>query len=126
MQRTDDLLVVRQLRTIEAFHLRARQLNDLAGKYRQAELAILSMAQEVATIELAWTRIKQWSESSAAESMEATFLERLDQSLDCGSLVINALQRDLFGCIGTRTVGRFKQRSKVVWNERGLHDHQDS
>lgn len=102
----------------------AKSLNDLAGKYKQASLSILSMAQEVDTIELAWSRIKNWSEECSEAGLELTFLERLNRSIDCGTLVISALQQDLSEYTGMPEINGIKQRSKATWNERALRDHQ--
>ena len=102
----------------------AKTLNDIAGKYKQAKLTILSLAQEVDTIELAWTRIRQWAEYCAENNIEASFLERLDRSLNCGDLVISALQQDLPKYSSDSDLPTFAQRSKIAWNERVLRDHQ--
>ena len=103
----------------------AKTLNDLAGKFKQAKLALLSMAQEVDTIELAWSRIRQWSENCEQNQLDLPFVERLDRSLECGTLVISALQQDLAACTSDPHGSSVKQRAKLTWNEKALRDHQD-
>ena len=100
-----------------------KSLNEIATKYRQAELALSSIIQEVDVIELAWKRIKDWFESYTDEAGDIELLERLDKSLKCGTNVISALQDDLLG-YGSKRLG-FMQRSRLSWNEKVLRDHQD-
>ena len=100
-----------------------KSLNEIAAKYKQAELALSSMIQEVDVIELAWKRIKDWFESYTNEAGDGELLERLNKSLKCGTNVISALQDDLLG-YGSKKLG-FMQRSRLNWNEKALRDHQD-
>lgn len=57
-------------------------LSDLAGKFKQAELAIKMMIQQVDTIKAAWTRIREWSiecqKNEDARRSGLELLERLD------------------------------------------------
>ena len=100
-----------------------KSLNEIAVKYKQAELILSSMIQEVDIIELAWKRIKDWSESYTNEAGDGELLERLDKSLKCGTSVISALQDDLLD-YGSKKLG-FMQRTRLNWNEKALRDHQD-
>ena len=100
-----------------------KSLNDLARRYKQAELTLSSMIQEVDIIELAWKRIKDWFEIYTTEAGDVELLERLDKSLKCGTSVISALQDDL---LEYQSEGlSFIQRSKLNWNGKALRDHQD-
>ena len=98
-----------------------KSLNDVAGKFKQAEPMMLSMVQEVDTIELTWKRIKEWSEGYTEAGLDVELLERLNRSLKCGTLVISALQDDLSE-YDSETLS-VRQRSKVAWNERALQDN---
>ena len=99
-----------------------KSLNEIAAKYRQAELTLSSIIQEVDVIELAWKRIKDWFESYTDEAGDIELLERLDKSLKCGTNVISALQDDLLN-YGSKKLG-FMQRSRLSWHEEALRDHQ--
>ena len=99
-----------------------KSLNEIAAKYKQAELILSSMIQEVDVIELAWKRIKDWFESYTNEAGDGELLERLDKSLKCGTNVISALQDDLLA-YGSKKLG-FMQRTRLNWNEKALRDHQ--
>ena len=100
-----------------------KSLNEIASKYKQAELILSSMIQEVGVIELAWKRIKDWFESYTNEAEDGELLERLDKSLKCGTNVISALQDDLLD-YGSKKLG-FMQRSRLNWNGKTLRDQQD-
>ncbi|KAK0509811.1 hypothetical protein JMJ35_008205 [Cladonia borealis] len=99
-----------------------KSLNDIAGKYKHAELTLRSIIQEVDIIELAWKRIKDWFESYTNETGDVELLERLDKSLKCGTNVISALQDDLLD-YGEGRLG-IMRRSRLAWNENALRDHQ--
>ena len=99
-----------------------KSLNEIAAKYKQAELTLSAMIQEVDVIELAWRRIKDWFECYTNGAGDVELLERLDKSLKCGTNVISALQDDLLD-YGSRRLG-FMQRSRLSWNEEALRDHQ--
>ena len=100
-----------------------KSLNEIASKYKQAELILSSMIQEVDVIELAWKRIKDWFEFYTNEAEDGELLERLDKSLKCGTIVISALQDDLLD-YGSKKLG-FMQRTRLNWSEKALRDHQD-
>ena len=100
-------------------------LNDLAGKYKKASITLLSLVGELETIDAAWSRIIEWSEENSDEaSADTRLLQRLDRSLEVGGIVMSALQDDLSSY--TQKVDRWRilQRTKVVWNETSLLNHQ--
>lgn len=99
-----------------------KSLNEIAAKYKQAELTLSCIIQEVDVIELAWKRIKDWFESYTDEAGDLELLERLDKSLKCGTNVISALQDDLLDYRSGRL--GFMQRSRLSWNDEALRDHQ--
>ena len=102
-----------------------KTLNDIAAKYKYAKLTIMSLVQVLDTIQLAWSQISEWCQSYEPDATGdgEVFLQRLQKSLECGVLIMDALQGDLKP-YQTNTLG-FRQRSKVVWNEDTLRGHQD-
>ena len=99
-------------------------LNDIAGRYRHAELAIISMAQGLDIIQMAWSQIGEWSQNYVPKtSGDGEFIIRLQRSLQNGFTIMDALKRDLKPY---QTNGlSFMQRSKAIWNENSLRGHQD-
>lgn len=98
----------------------AKTLNDMAGQFKNAKLTIMSLKQEVGTLELAWRRIIEWSPQDA----DLELLQSLDQSLECGAIVMSALQEDLSKYNATAEAFNLRQRAKTAWNEKALTDHQ--
>lgn len=106
----------------------AKTLNDLAGKYKKAELTLKTVTQQVDAIKAAWVRIQEWYEEYRAHTeISATddeLLNRLKTSLECGDLVISALEVDLVPFRSIKSTLGIKQRSRFIWEETALQDHQ--
>ena len=102
----------------------AKTLSDIIAKFKHAEVAIMSLKQEVETIQFAWDRIKKWSEDHAEAATDSQFVQRLEKSLQCGTLVLSALEQELADYKHTADNASFKLRSKMAWNERAFLDHQ--
>ena len=103
-----------------------KSLHEVAGKHQKAGIAVMSLVSEVDTIELAWIRIKEWAEGySKADTVDTELLNRMNRSLECGTLVMSALQNDISDYEKYGSKLSFRQRSKAVWNERALQDHQN-
>ena len=102
----------------------AKALNNLIARFKNSELTIMAMVEEVETIKFAWTRIREWFEGQGNEAIDDRFLERLSKSLRCGTLVISALVQDFADFDNGTTTISFKKRSRMAWNERTLMDHQ--
>ncbi len=103
----------------------AKDLDTLSSKYKNAELAILSMVQGLDTMQLAWSRIGKWAQNQTPDALleEDDFRERLRRSLETGSLVMDALKEELL--IYKPLKMGLTQRTKVVWNEGTLRSHQE-
>ncbi|MCJ1458052.1 Ankyrin-1, partial [Mycoblastus sanguinarius] len=103
----------------------AKSLSDIAGKHKYAQLTILSISQGLETIQLAWSQIGEWSQNYSPENGpdNEEFLRRLHKFLENGAIIMSALEEDLLPYQADSL--SFKQRSKAVWNERTLQDHQN-
>jgi hypothetical protein len=54
-------------------------LRDISQKHKRAKLAITSIVQEVDSNELAWSKIKEWSQSNADNPLvDHGLLDRLE------------------------------------------------
>lgn len=102
-----------------------KTLSDIAAKYKYAKLTITSMVQSLDTVQLAWSQIGEWSQRYVPETAGdgEVFLERLQRSLENGIMIMDALDGDLKP-YRTNSLS-FMQRSKAIWNENLLRDHQD-
>ena len=101
-----------------------RTLSDIRAKFKHAEIAIMSLIDEVETIQFAWSRIKEWSEDHAEAATDTRFVQRLEKSLQCGTIVLSALEQDLADYKNVADNASFILRSKMAWNEHAFLDHQ--
>ena len=101
----------------------AKSLNSLAGQYKHAKLTISTMVQNLEIMQLAWNRIGAWSKNHVPTDDDDGFTERLEGFLQTGCLVLDALQDDLTSYDVSKVT--FTQRSRLVWNEKTLRDHQN-
>ena len=103
----------------------AKGLHDVAGKFKNAELSILSTAHELDIIRLAWERIenaiKSW-EGTIQESDHNLVME-VRQKLEFGKLIITSLADDIEQF--TKRPFNFARRSRYVWCEETFKGHQE-
>lgn len=98
-----------------------QNLHELVGKYKQAELEVKSMIQELDILQLAWNRIEQWSRAKIFHQTdenlaETDLLRRLDRSLGFGTMIMSALEEDLTPFMNTTRSYSFGRRTKLIWN----------
>ena len=103
-----------------------KTLNDLAGKYRNAKLAISSMIQNLDAIQLAWEKIASWVAECQlnANGEDTTFLLRLEKLLESGNLVVGAFEDDLLSFKNKQRLSVLT-RAKFIFNETLLQGHQN-
>ena len=91
----------------------AKALHDIAGKYKMAELSIISTAHELDIVRLAWERIEKvlqsWENLDVADH---SLVNELRLKLDFGRVVVSSLADDI-DVLNKRPFG-FSQRSKYV------------
>ena len=103
----------------------AKSLSEIAGKHKRAELIIRSIVEEIETIQIAWEWIVEWFDEYSGEiSADSNLFERLDKSLRAGDRVIAELEADISIYRERGETLTFFQRSKVVWIQTRLQDHQ--
>jgi hypothetical protein len=96
-------------------------LRETAQKFKLAELELQSTIEECRVIQTACGGIEKWARK-ADITVEQELLERLDQSLTFGVMVMSALETDLAVVLSSSAPAGFLRRSKVVWNRRYLHN----
>ena len=101
-------------------------LHDVAVKYRHAQLAMLSMIQELDIILLAWEQISERIQDCGDDDViDSEVLRRIKRSLDCGVLVMSALEQDLAYYSNAALSFNSGQRLKSIWNNHALQGHLD-
>lgn len=100
-------------------------LHTAAERFKTADLSILSLVEECSTIELAWDQLRLYVQSELAHVPgNEHIVHRIQRSLHAGELVISALQKDLDDALSAPLKSSLLQRTKVVWKEDTLKDHQ--
>lgn len=107
-------------------------LHDLSERYRFVNLTISSMSSGLETVQWAWRRIEsllqEWKQDDRVREEDVSEIyAQLHRSLKGGSLVLSALEEDLKpykNKVNLAELG-FRSKTKVLWNERTLKDHQD-
>ena len=101
-----------------------KKMNDLASKYKNAQLTVISMIQYLDTIQYAWERIASWTKTYTpeAEVDDDHFILRMARILETGTLVMDALEEGLAEFSDEHIA--FGQRVRLIWNENTFLDHQ--
>lgn len=88
-------------------------------------LAIKSLAQNVAILQLAWTQIGKWSQGYAGEGVlhDDSITKQVEGFLETGRLVMEAIQHDVQAYDDDR-LGVSKHYN-FIWNEKSLRGHQN-
>ena len=109
-----------------------KTLNDVASKFKQSKLTVLSLVQQLEIVQLAWERIDRWSQAytesgngSGMHQEDEKLFQRLQTSIEVGYMVIEALEEDLLHI--SRQIDNLGLRGKmsIVWNENALNAHRD-
>ena len=102
----------------------AKALNDVAGKYKNAKLAIKSLAQNLDILQLTWSQIAQWFEAHIVDGdlHDNDLIKRVRGFLETGIMVMEAFEQDLLA-FDVESLN-FTQRSKLIWNGSTLQGHQ--
>ena len=101
-----------------------KRMNDIASKYKYSKYTIMSITQNLDTIQIAWDRIGAWTQSYTPDENadDDCFVLRMARILETGVLVIDALEEELVP-FSDENPG-FTQRAKLIWNENTFLDHQ--
>ncbi|KAG8525898.1 uncharacterized protein KY384_000660 [Bacidia gigantensis] len=98
-------------------------------KFKAADLTVKSLVDQVESLRYAWTKISDWSGArdvaNDCSDCDWQFQDQLEKKLDCGYLVIAALEEDLMQMTANERKSRmtFKQKTAFVWNESIIEIH---
>ena len=100
-----------------------KDLNAFSAQYKHAELAVISMSQELDIVRLAWEQIATRVTSYDGEMIAPDIIQRIDRSLKCGMIVMSALEDDLHHYTKTAKGFGSRQRLRSIWNSENLQGH---
>ncbi|KAL8949764.1 MAG: hypothetical protein Q9222_004163 [Ikaeria aurantiellina] len=88
---------------------------------------IVVIVQELATTQCAWALVRD-TLGSHHHALSQDILVRLDEAFHWGSVILSDLDEELLACTKTPVASgeySFRQRTRLVWNEKKLRIHQD-
>ena len=95
-------------------------------EYKHAELAIISMIHELDVVQMAWEQMSMRIDNrNEDEPVDGEVLERIKRSLDCGMIVMSALERDLAYYRNFAKSFGTSQRMRSVWDSSTFQGHLD-
>ncbi|KAF2657010.1 hypothetical protein K491DRAFT_677641 [Lophiostoma macrostomum CBS 122681] len=99
-----------------------KTLHNLIEAYKYADLSIMSLSEECANIQFAYSHVEQWASQDPTGSHNlGPFLNRLQQTMQSGQLVFSALEEDLKRLVPKTS--SLRRRATLVWHEALFDSH---
>jgi hypothetical protein len=110
---------------IELVSKTINSIHDLRGKWKEADLAFLSLASQLTTLRAALTKIQEWSDDELSAYSDYQLIMDLDLSISCCRLLVCKLD-DFFSKLDQSTNKPFDIAGKVkfVFGTKKLEDVQ--
>lgn len=106
-----------------------RTMNNIGQRYQGADLVISSIAYDLASVQCVWDFVQALLRRRMSQDViDQEVLFRLSRTIQHGSQIVQSLNEDLSLCTRLSTSNSeygFRQRTKVVRNERRWRNHQD-
>lgn len=117
------------IQVVQAIASTVHGLNQLYGKFKDADLTIQSLIQELHCISAALTSLEKWTRQNSANGLQSEEFSRdLAVARDGCHVIMEVVSHDVStlvqqsrenGITGIRT------RIRVVWNEETMRGHQE-
>ncbi|KAL6714181.1 hypothetical protein ACLMJK_008676 [Lecanora helva] len=108
--------------------LTIRNLSELRAQYKDADVRIRLLIGELSTVKAALTQINDWTHCLDDTHRQADVVEGLRVSLEGCQLAMDALAEEvrslMGGDLGTSVNPGFRTRTRYVWNESSLKEHE--
>lgn len=105
-----------------------KDLSQLKGQYKEADVRIRLLIGELSTVKSALTQINDWTHYLDDTHRQADVVEALKVSLEGCQLAIDALAEEvrtlLKGAMPDSSLG-FRIRARYAWSEVSLNDHEN-
>lgn len=103
----------------------AKDIQTISSQYKNAEVSIVALSNECRTFGTVLTRIEAWLRSAEdGVTHDDMILEQLSSSLECGSIVLKAMEDDLLAFTETERKRSPWGKTKFVFNEGVFDAHQ--
>ena len=105
-----------------------KSLSDLRGQYKDADLRIRLLIGELSTVKSALTQINDWTHYLDDTHQQSDVVAGLKVSLEGCQLALDALAEEVQSLLGgaipdSRSMS-FRMRTRYVWSESSLKDHE--
>lgn len=106
-----------------------KNLSDLRGHYKDADVRIRLLIGELSTVKSALTQINDWTHYLDDTHRQADVVEGLKVSLEGCQLALDTLAEEVRSLLGGVIPGSsaspgFRMRTQYIWSESSLRQHE--
>lgn len=117
------------IQVLQAIGSTVHGLNQLYGKYKNADLTIQSLIQELNCIGMALSSLKEWIRINSTNNPEPEeYNNDLAIALEGCRVVMDVVSQDVFDLVKSEQEDQatgLRIRLRVVWNEETMKGHQE-
>lgn len=115
------------VQVIQAITSTVHGLNQLYGRFREADFTIRSLIQELDCIDTALASLREWSRNNTNGPQSEEYIRDLTVAMDGCRVIMEVVSHDVSTLVqSTRDDGMgIRARMKVVWNEQMMHGHKE-
>lgn len=112
---------------LQAIASTVHDLNQLYGKFKDADLTIQSLIQELSCISTALTGLKEWTRANSTDGPSSDEYNRdLLVAMEGCRVVMEVVSFDVSHMVqGIHDFTGFRARLRIVWNEDTMRGHQE-
>ncbi|KAJ5092286.1 hypothetical protein NUU61_007156 [Penicillium alfredii] len=117
------------IQVLQAIVATVHGLNELYGRFRDADLTIQSLIQELNCIQTALTSLREWARASAANGPSPDeYHDSLAVAMNGCRVIMEVLSQDVAALVQggqEERLAGFRARVRVVWNDELMRGHQE-
>lgn len=117
------------VQVVQAIASTVHDLNQLYGKFKDADLTIQSLIQELSCISTALNGLKEWTRTNSANGPSSDEYNRdLAVAMKGCQVVMEVVSYDVSRLVQGISEDRFtgfRARMRIVWNEETMRGHQE-
>lgn len=122
-------LVSGVVQVLQAIGSTVHGLNQLYGKFRDADLTIHSLIQELNCIGTALTSLKEWTRINSANGPQSEeYNQDLAVAMEGCRVIMEVVSHDVSDLVRSSQIDGItglRARMRVVWNEETMRGHQE-
>jgi hypothetical protein len=113
------------VQVVQAIASTVHDLNQLYGKFKDADLTIQSLIQELSCISTALTGLKEWTRANSTDGPSSDEYNRdLLVAMEGCRVVMDVVSSDVSHLVqGIHDFTGFRARLRIVWNEDTMRGH---